>query len=120
MRLNSPVVRLHREDDGGFAVTTSTGTLRARQVVVATGPFQTPHVPAVAEQLDPLVPQLHSAEYRNPGQLPGGGRVLVVGAANSGLQIAAELAGHCEVTVAVGSSRRSCRSASPAATCSSG
>jgi hypothetical protein len=49
------------------------------------------------------VPQLHSAEYRNPAQLPAGARVLVVGAANSGLQIAAELADTCSVTVAVGS-----------------
>ncbi|MGY1623928.1 hypothetical protein ACI789_17155 [Geodermatophilus sp. SYSU D00965] len=46
--------------------------------------------------------QLHSAGYRNPTQLPGGGRVLVVGAANSGLQIAAELAATQPVTVAVG------------------
>jgi putative flavoprotein involved in K+ transport len=103
VRLNSPVTRLHREDDGTFAVTTPTGTLRARQVVVATGPFQTPAVPAVADQLDPLVPHLHSAGYRNPGQLPAGSRVLVVGAANSGLQIADELADTCSVTVAVGS-----------------
>ncbi|MGZ4550401.1 MAG: flavin-containing monooxygenase [Blastococcus sp.] len=102
VRLNSPVVRLH-QGEGGFAVTTPTETLRARQVVVATGPFQTPRVPAAAEELDPLVPQLHSAEYRNPGQMPAGGRVLVVGAANSGLQIAAELARSCAVTVAVGS-----------------
>jgi putative flavoprotein involved in K+ transport len=103
VRLNSPVVRLHREDDGSFAVTTPTETLRARQVVVATGPFQTPSVPALADQLDPLVPQLHSADYRNPAQLPAGSRVLVVGAANSGLQIADELAAGCSVTVAVGS-----------------
>ena len=103
VRLNSPVVRLRREDDGTFAVTTPTETLRARQVVVATGPFQTPSVPALADQLDPRVPQLHSAAYRNPGQVPGGGRVLVVGAANSGLQIAAELGATQEVTVAVGS-----------------
>jgi putative flavoprotein involved in K+ transport len=60
-------------------------------------------MPAMADQLDPQVPQLHSADYRNPGQLPARGRVLVVGAANSGLQIAAELAGHRDVTVAVGS-----------------
>src|SRR5439155_25757737 len=103
VRLNSPVVRLHREDDGTFAVTTPTETLRARQVVVATGPFQTPSVPAIADQLDPLVRQLHSADYRNPAQLPAGSRVLVVGAANSGLQIADELSGRCSVTVAVGS-----------------
>ena len=101
VRLNSPVTRLHREDDGTFAVTTPTGTLRARQVVVATGPFQTPSVPAIAA--DASVPQLHSAGYRNPAQFAPGSRVLVVGAANSGLQIAEELAGTCEVTVAVGS-----------------
>jgi putative flavoprotein involved in K+ transport len=102
VRLNSPVFRLHRDADGTFTAATPTGTVRARQVVVATGPFQTPHIPALAERLEPGVPQLHSAEYRNPTQLPGDGRVLVVGAANSGLQIAAELAATQEVTVAVG------------------
>ncbi|MGY1825907.1 flavin-containing monooxygenase [Blastococcus sp. SYSU DS0541] len=102
VRLNSPVLRLHRAADGDFAATTPTGTLRAKQVVVATGPFQTPHIPGLADGLDPQVPQLHSAEYRNPAQLSGAGRVLVVGAANSGLQIAAELATTQPVTVAVG------------------
>jgi putative flavoprotein involved in K+ transport len=97
------VLRLHRDVDGGFAATTPSGTLRARQVVVATGPFQTPHVPTLAQQLAPHVTQLHSAQYRNPAQVPGKGRVLVVGAANSGLQIAAELAATQPVTVAVGS-----------------
>jgi putative flavoprotein involved in K+ transport len=103
VRLNCPVLRLHREADGSFAVTTPTGLLHAQQVVVATGPFQSPRIPTVARELDPSVPQLHSAEYRNPTQVPGGGRVLVVGAANSGLQIAAELDGTQSVTVAVGS-----------------
>ena len=103
VRLNCPVLRLHREPDGAFAVTTPSGVLHAKQVVVATGPFQTPRIPAAAEQLDLSVPQLHSADYRNPTQVPGGGRVLVVGAANSGLQIAAELAATTSVTVAVGS-----------------
>jgi putative flavoprotein involved in K+ transport len=103
VRTGSPVIRLDRDADGGFAVGTPAETLHAHQVVVATGPFQTPFIPALADQLDPLVPQLHSAEYRNPRQLPPGSRVLVVGAANSGLQIAAELAGSCTVTVAVGS-----------------
>ncbi|WP_369135538.1 flavin-containing monooxygenase [Modestobacter sp. I12A-02662] len=102
VRLNCPVLRLHRNADGSFAATTPTGTVRAKQVVVATGPFQVPHVPAVADRLDPGVPQLHSADYRNPRQLPGAGRVLVVGAANSGLQIAAELGATQPVTVAVG------------------
>ncbi len=102
VRLNSTVMRLHNDAEGSFAATTPDGTVRARQVVVATGPFQTPHVPALADRLDRAVPQLHSAAYRNPTQLPGAGRVLVVGAANSGLQIAAELGGTQPVTVAVG------------------
>lgn len=100
--LSSPVLRLHRDDDGIFVLTTPTGVLRTRQVVVATGPFQKPRVPAAAGQLDPRVTQLHSAEYRNPGQMRGR-RVLVVGAANSGLHIAHELAQTCAVSVAVGS-----------------
>ena len=102
VRLSTPVLRLHRDADGTFAATTPAGTVRARQVVVATGPFQTPHIPALAGRLDPGVPQLHSAAYRNPTQVPGDGRVLVVGAANSGLQIAAELGATQPVTVAVG------------------
>ncbi|SDC06353.1 putative flavoprotein involved in K+ transport [Geodermatophilus telluris] len=102
VRLDSPVSRLQREPDGTFTATTPTATLRAQQVVVATGPFQTPHVPVLADQLDPDVPQLHSADYRNPAGLPGAGRVLVVGGANSGLQIAAELAATRPVTLAVG------------------
>lgn len=101
--VDTPVLRVHREGDGGFMVTTPKGTLRAAQVVVATGPFQLPRVPEAATRLDAQVTQLHSAEYRNPGQLPAGGHVLVVGAANSGLQIAAELASSRTVTVAVGS-----------------
>jgi putative flavoprotein involved in K+ transport len=102
VRLDTPVLRLDRAADGTFAATTPSRILRARQVVVATGPFQTPYVPAFADRLDPEVPQLHSARYRGPTQLPGGGRVLVVGAANSGLQIAAELVTTQAVTVAVG------------------
>jgi putative flavoprotein involved in K+ transport len=102
VRCNTPVLRLHRAADRTFTAATPAGPVRARQVVVATGPFQTPYVPSLAERLDPGVTQLHSAAYRNPTQLPGGGRVLVVGAANSGLQIAAELATTRPVTVAVG------------------
>ena len=98
--LNTRATRLEPCGDG-FAVHTTQGTLRAREVVVATGPFQTPVVPALADGLDPKVVQLHSADYRNPTQLPPG-PVLVVGAGNSGLQIADELADTHPVTVAVG------------------
>ena len=98
--LNTAVTRVEQLTDR-FAVHTTQGKLRARQVVVATGPFQTPVVPAIAEGLDRSVLQLHSAEYRNPQQVPPG-PVLVVGAGNSGLQIAEELADEHAVTVAVG------------------
>jgi putative flavoprotein involved in K+ transport len=84
-----------------FEARTSQGTIRARQVVVATGPFQVPVVPAVAGSLPTSVLSLHSADYRSPAQLPAG-PVVVVGAGNSGLQIAEELAATRQVTLAVG------------------
>jgi putative flavoprotein involved in K+ transport len=100
--LNAAVTRLTREH-GHFAVQTGQGTLTAHQVIVATGPFQRPVIPAPARQLSTSVVQLHSSQYRNPRDLPSG-RVLVVGAGNSGLQIATELASTRDVQVAVGSS----------------
>jgi putative flavoprotein involved in K+ transport len=103
IRLSTPVLTLRRDDDGWFTATTPTETLRARAVVVATGPFHVPHTPALAAAFAPHVLQLHSAEYRNPAQLPAGAEVLVVGAANSGMQIAMELAERCRVSLAVGS-----------------
>jgi putative flavoprotein involved in K+ transport len=80
--------------DGGFRVETSHGELRANRVVVATGGYQTPVVPDFADELAPGIQQLHSCAYRNPGQLDG--TVLVVGAGNSGAEIALESirAGH--------------------------
>ena len=73
----------------GFLVETSEGTIAASNVIAATGPFQVPVFPRIIGE--DLVPhQIHSAEYRNPGQLPDGG-VLVVGAGSSGAQIAEEL-----------------------------
>ena len=91
------------EDEARFTVHTSQGPLRTRRVVVATGAFQRPHVPAVAGAFPDGVEHLHSSDYRNPNALPAG-PVLVVGAGNSGLQIAEELvtAGR-EVHLAVGS-----------------
>ena len=100
VRLNTRVTRLTKTGDT-FHADTSTGPITARQVVIATGPFQTPVVPTLARHLAADVVQLHSADYRNPDQLPDG-PVLVVGAGNSGLQIAAELAATRPVTVAVG------------------
>jgi len=77
--------------DGGYRIATESDTLQARQVIVATGAYQRPYIPPIAEGLSEEVVQLHSAAYRNPAQLPAG-NVLVVGSANSGAQIARELA----------------------------
>ena len=101
VRLNTTVTRLSRADGGGYIAETTTGTIRADQVVVATGPFQVPLTPAIADELDPELTQLHSASYYCPDDLPEG-RVLVVGGANSGQQIALELAGSRQVDIAVG------------------
>jgi putative flavoprotein involved in K+ transport len=100
VRLDARVTAVQRVG-GGFEVRTAEETFRARQVVVATGPFQVPVIPAAAAGLDPAVTQLHSSAYRNPGALPDG-PVLVVGAGNSGLQIAEELSASRPVQVSVG------------------
>jgi putative flavoprotein involved in K+ transport len=73
----------------GFIAETSKGLIEANRVVVATGPFQRPVIPPIAPKEGTIV-QIHSAEYRNPQQLPQGA-VLVVGAGSSGVQIADEL-----------------------------
>lgn len=96
------VERLMRDPAGpGFVLTTNRGTVRAGRVVAATGPFQVPAVPRTGAGLASRVVQLHSSGYRNPFQLPAS-RVVVVGAGNSGAQIATELAATHEVTLAVG------------------
>ena len=90
VRISARVTSLSRTEEG-FEARTAGQVFRARQVVVATGPFQTPFVPPAAQGLDESVTQLHSAGYRNPQALPEG-PVLVVGGGNSGFQIAEELA----------------------------
>ena len=92
------VSRLTHDPDG-FTAATSAGDIRARHVVVATGPFQRPFVPDAAAGLDPEVSQLHSADYRRPDDVPPGG-VLVVGGGNSAAQLALELSATHAVTVA--------------------
>lgn len=73
-----------------FLVETSAGVIQARNVVVATGPFQAPKIPSLSRDLPPDLVQLHARDYRNPDQLPPGA-VLVVGSGASGTQIADEL-----------------------------
>jgi putative flavoprotein involved in K+ transport len=90
----------------GYMLTTSAGTFEARNVVVATGPYQRPRIPSLAAGIQPGLFQVHAAEYRNPHELPAGG-VLVVGSGASGCQIAEELlmAGR-QVFFAIGKHRR--------------
>jgi len=73
----------------GFTVETSQGVIEAERIVAATRPFQVPVIPPLVPK-DEKVLQLHSAQYRNPAQLPAGA-VLVVGGGSSGVQIADEL-----------------------------
>ena len=100
VRPDTMVTSLTRSN-GVYVVTAGGEALEARQVVVATGPFQVPFIPPIAEALDPGVHQIHSAHYRRPETLPAG-KVLVVGAANSGGQIAAELSATHHVELSVG------------------
>ena len=79
---------------GDRYVVTGDRRFEADQVVVASGAYPRPRIPAFAAELDPGLVQLHSSEYRDPSQLREGG-VLVVGAANSGAEIALEVSrGH--------------------------
>lgn len=100
VRLATPVTALTRPD-GVFIAKAGQETVEARQVVLATGPFDVPFTPPVAAQLDPEVHQIHSVDYRRPDTLRPG-TVLVVGAANSGCQIALELSATRGVELSVG------------------
>ena len=98
VRLGTRVRSLRKEHDG-FIADTTTGRIRARQVVIASGPYTRPSVPQAAAALAPSVQQLHSSQYRRPDDLPGD-EVLVVGAGNSAAQLAVELSATRRVTVA--------------------
>lgn len=97
---DSRVRAVQRQGDG-YLVTLDDRAYTADQVVVATGPFQTPRTPALAAHLDPAVVQLHSSAYRSPEQIPAG-PVLVVGGGNTGFQIADELSTTREAHLSIG------------------
>jgi len=90
VRTKARVRRLSRPN-GRFRIDTDTGSLEASNVVVAMSNYQEPWIPPFADQLDPDIRQIHSRDYRNPAQLRAG-PVLIVGAGNSGAEIARELA----------------------------
>ena len=89
VKTGAKVSRLSKEN-GRFIVQVGEIRLEARQVVVAMANYQKPKLPEFADQLDPAILQLHSSQYHNPGQLQAGG-VLIVGAGNSGAEIAVEV-----------------------------
>ena len=92
--------------DGGFRARTDVGEIiDARAVVLATGAFQRPAIPASSEQLSPDVLQLAPETYKRPAQIPSG-RVLVVGDGATGRQMALEVAATHEVLLATGRPRR--------------
>lgn len=90
IQMDTRVVDMQKHGET-FLLQTTQGTYQARTVIVATGPFHHPRIPAFASALSPRVEQLHSASYHNPSEIPPG-PVLVVGAGDSGAHLAAELA----------------------------
>ena len=104
IELESPVHRLSREG-GRFVLELDGRTIIGDQVVVATGPFQTPYVPKLADELDPEGWQAHSTGYRRPSDVPEG-TVLVVGGGNTGFQIAKELSATHRVILSVGTRQK--------------
>lgn len=95
-------VRSVTRSNDAFVVELPDHRIEADQVVIATGPFHAPNVPALAGRLAPEVFQVHSADYRRPSDVPEG-QVVVVGGGNTGFQIAKELAGAHTVKLAIGS-----------------
>jgi putative flavoprotein involved in K+ transport len=77
-------------DGGGFVALTSIGDVRAREVILATGTYRKPHLPAEAASLPTGLLQMDMASYRSPASLPPG-PVLIIGSGQTGAQLAEEL-----------------------------
>jgi len=105
VELNSEVTQLDRDDDKRFHLAVGGRTIMADQVVVATGPFQTPYVPNLAEKFSDGLFQTHAVGYREPGAVPKR-TVLVVGGGNTGFQIAKELSATHAVVLSIGSQQK--------------
>lgn len=91
VREGTEVLALKEQDDQrGFILRTHDGSIQARRVVIATGPFQRPLVPEFGGAIPPSVYRTDPTRYRSPADLPPGA-VLVVGSGASGYQIADEL-----------------------------
>ncbi|CAI8713092.1 MULTISPECIES: flavin-containing monooxygenase [Bacillus] len=99
VRLHTNVFKVRKKEDE-FEVYTPKEVLRSKRVIIASGAFQQPFIPPIAQNLSNDIFQIHSSQYQSPIQIPEGS-VLVVGGGNSGTQIAVELAKSRDVTIAV-------------------
>src|SRR5688500_3596958 len=90
IREATEVVGLERSDEDGFVLKVRDGDIAARRVVLATGPFQRPRIPEIANDFPASIERTDPTRYRNPDAVAGGA-VLVVGSGASGCQIADEL-----------------------------
>lgn len=96
------VTSLEPAGTGGFLLRTSSGEIRASDVVLASGGYQKPHRPPAAAQLPASLPAIDAEDYVNPARLPPG-RVLIVGSGQTGCQLAEEIAeSGRDVTLACG------------------
>ncbi|MFD1849687.1 flavin-containing monooxygenase [Oceanobacillus bengalensis] len=89
IKYNTNVISVRKKNDI-FHISTEHMEYKAENIIIATGPFQRPRIPAFANKLSKEIVQLHSSEYQNPSQLKEG-NVLIVGGGNSGAQIAVEI-----------------------------
>jgi putative flavoprotein involved in K+ transport len=90
IQFNTTVTEVAPLEGGGYRVRANQKTYRAKHVVIATGSFQKPKIPAYSANIPKNILQLHSGHYRNPEGLPSGA-VLIVGTGQSGMQIGEEL-----------------------------
>jgi putative flavoprotein involved in K+ transport len=91
VRFNTQVTSVEQNPSHNtYLVHTSQGVIEANRVVIATGTFNQPRIPAFGANVSPGITQLHTDTYRSPAELPDGA-VLVVGTGQSGSQIAEEL-----------------------------
>jgi putative flavoprotein involved in K+ transport len=105
IRLNSRVAALEHVNDWFRITTSDDGILITRAVVIASGAFDVPNIPALSAAFSADVLQVSAADYRNPGSLPAG-TVLVAGDGATGRQIALELVATHRVALATGHRRQ--------------
>lgn len=89
IKLNTEVTSVSKKSNY-YQVGTNKEEFLTKNLIIATGPFQTPNIPTFSKKISDKIFQIHSSEYKNPSQLADG-NVLVVGGGNSGAQIAVEL-----------------------------